>query len=249
MNSYVSGNRTPVSTVRISRRGSTCNAMWMSAALSAPNDDVSATAGRNVSTAQRMISSGVACSKRALSVLSVSGVSPFVSMRFRRPRGRNPPVLFQVREDRLEAVLFRLLSGIHHNFCFQWRLVRVRDAGEVLELAGQRLLVEPFDIPPGQLLDRALHVHFDELADLLTVVVANLAVGRDRRADGHDPVARQQLADIADALDVRVAVLLAEPQPLAEVREDLIAVENFHLEPPVAQLLGEMIRQRRLPGD
>jgi hypothetical protein len=48
----VSGNRNPVSTVRILSCGSTCTAMWRRTALSVPNEEVTTALGRKVSAAQ-----------------------------------------------------------------------------------------------------------------------------------------------------------------------------------------------------
>src|SRR5207302_7704035 len=45
----------------------------------------------------------------------------------------------------------------------------------------QRLLVEALHVAAGELRDRALHVHLDEVADVTPVLVADLAVRRDRR--------------------------------------------------------------------
>ena len=55
------------------------------------------------------------------------------------------------------------------------RLVGVGDAGEVLDLAAQRLLVEALDVAAGQLFDAALRVDLDEVADEGAVLVADLA--------------------------------------------------------------------------
>src|SRR5262249_6082772 len=84
--------------------------------------------------------------------------------------------------------------------------------------------------------------------DLLTHLVANRPIRRDRRRDGDDPVPRQQLRDKPDPPDVRVAVLLGEPEPLREVRPDLVTVENLDPEAGLAQALRDRQRQRGLPG-
>ena len=117
-----------------------------------------------------------------------------------------------------ERLLGRLRSGVDHELGVLGRLVRVVDAGEARDLAGQRLLVQALGVAVGgDLVDRGVHVDLDELADQLAAGVAGLPVRRDRAADRGDAVAREQVRDERDAQDVRVAVLLGEPEALRQV--------------------------------
>ena len=75
-------------------------------------------------------------------------------------------------------------------------------------------------------------------------LVADLAVGRDRGRDRDDAVAREQIADVADAADVGVAVFLGKAQALGEVGADFVAVEDFDAMTALAQFVGQQIGQR-----
>jgi hypothetical protein len=124
------------------------------------------------------------------------------------------------------------------------RLVGVRNAGEAFEFAGQRLLVQPLDVAPDQRFQRAIDVNLEEALVLPAHLVAHLAIGRDRRRDRDHSIAREQLADVPDAPDVGVAVLLGEPQPFGQVGAHLVAVEDLDPVPEPAQFLGGQSRQR-----
>src|SRR5207244_12749520 len=79
------------------------------------------------------------------------------------------------------------------------------------------------------LVDGRRDVHLDELRAVLlrprARLRAPLGVRRDRRHEHGRAVAREPRGDPADALDVRVAVLLREPEPLREVRANDVALE------------------------
>src|SRR6266481_4784994 len=75
-----------------------------------------------------------------------------------------------------------LAAGVDRQLGRQRRLVRSGDAGELLDLAGARLLVEAFHVALLTDLDRTLDVHLDE-------VIAHqrpdlIAVGAVRRDEG-----------------------------------------------------------------
>ena len=55
-----------------------------------------------------------------------------------------------------------------------------------------------------------------------------------------------QAGDVADAVDVRVAVLRAEAQALREVGPDLVAVEDRDVAAVLGQPLDEGVRDRAL---
>src|SRR5581483_3706092 len=96
-------------------------------------------------------------------------------------------------------------------------LVRVVDAREARDLARERLLVEAVHVAASALLERGRDEDLHERAELLDHrprPVPRLRVRRDRRCDHGRPVAGQPRGDPADPLDVRVPVLLREPEAL-----------------------------------
>ena len=130
------------------------------------------------------------------------------------------------------------------------RLVRVVDAGEALDLAGERLRVEAVHVAAGALVERGPDVDLDEGAVLLdqrACVSACLGVRRDRRDDDGTAVARDPRGDPAEPLDVRVAVLLREAEALREVRADRVAVQVLDDEAAPVHLGADVVRDRGLP--
>ena len=128
-------------------------------------------------------------------------------------------------------------------------LVRRRDAGEVLDLAGERGRVEPLRIAARALLERRRDVDLDERRVLLDEgarVAAHLLVRRDRRDDHDRAGAREPRSDPADARDVRVAVLLREAEALREMGADDVAVEVVDDEAAALELGLDVVRDRRL---
>ena len=108
------------------------------------------------------------------------------------------------------------------------RLVRVADAGELLDLAGERLGVEALHVAAGALLEGGRHVHLDEAADVVDHLAhqfAGLGVRADRSDDDRRAVAREELRDEADAKDVGVAVLPREPEALRQVGAHHIPIQ------------------------
>src|SRR5262245_61189931 len=89
----------------------------------------------------------------------------------------------------------------------------------------------------------------DEVLDPPADLVAQGPVGRDRRRDGHDVVAREQCRHEADAADVRVAVFLGEAEPLREVLTHLVAVEQLDSPATGPQPRTDQLRDRALSGD
>src|SRR5581483_9075801 len=143
--------------------------------------------------------------------------------------GSDVAARFEEGHDLLEALLDALLLRVDDDFGVQRFFVGVGDAGEVLDLAAEGLLIEALDVAPLQLLDAALGVDLDEVADESAVLVADIAVGRDRGRDDGDAVAGEEVGDEADAEDVGVAVLLAEAEAFAEVGADDVAVQDLDL--------------------
>src|SRR5438105_14002241 len=86
----------------------------------------------------------------------------------------------------------------------------------------------------------------DEMRRPAPNLVAHRAIRRDRRSDGHDPVAGQHRRDPSDAADVLVAVGLREPEPLRKVLAHLVAVEQLDLAAPRPQVVDHDVRDRAL---
>ena len=98
-------------------------------------------------------------------------------------------------------------------------LVRIRDAGEVLEAPVERLRVVALRIAPDALLERRRDVHLDErrlLRDHLACPPARVLVGRDRGDDHHGAGSRDSRGGRGDACDVRVTTLLVEAEIVRE---------------------------------
>ena len=126
-------------------------------------------------------------------------------------------------------------------------LVGVGDAGEALDLARARALVEALHVAPLALLDRGAHEHLDEaLAHPGARLVARSPVGRDRGDERDHAVAREQVGHEGDAAHVHVAVLAREAEAGAEVLAHVVAVQHLDPVAAVAQLAGGEPADRRL---
>ena len=128
-------------------------------------------------------------------------------------------------------------------------LVRRRDAGEVVDLAGERSRVEALRIAARALLERRRDVDLDErrvLLDERARVASHLLVRRDGGDDHDGAGAREPRGDPADARDVRVPVLLREAEALREVGADDVAVEVVDDEAAPLELRLDVVRDRRL---
>src|SRR5512132_1740758 len=166
-----------------------------------------------------------------------------------RLRRRDQLPLLEQREDRRGRLLRRLVLGVERELGVERRLVRIRDPGELLDLAPEGLLVEPLDVALRADLDRGLDEDLDEaVAHQLARLVAELAVGGDRGGDHRDAVAGEQVRDERDPADVGVAVLLGEPETLGEVLADHVAVEHLDPRAAVAQLGLHQVGDGRLAG-
>src|SRR5581483_953608 len=87
-----------------------------------------------------------------------------------------------------------------------------------------------------------------ELLDELARLLAGLPVRGDGGRDHGPSLAGQPRGDPADPLDVRVPVLLREPEPLGEVRADGVAVEVLDDEAAPVELRPDQVGDRRLAG-
>src|SRR5262249_21910302 len=128
--------------------------------------------------------------------------------------------------------------------------VGVVDTGEVLELAGPRLLVEPLRVALLARLNRRVHVDLDKRQAALDVqgthAVAVLAVGADEGGDRDDARVGEQLGDLADAADVLFAVLGRETQVLVQPVPDVVAVEHVSQMAPLYKGMLQSIGNRAL---
>src|SRR5918995_5691236 len=156
-----------------------------------------------------------------------------------RHLGARQTQLLELVEDDTRRLLRRMLLGVDPDLGVARLFVRVGDAGELLELAAEGLLVEPLDVAPRALLHGRRHVDLDEravLLDQLARVAASLLVRRDCGDEHCGAVAGQSRSDPADALDVRVAVLLREAEALREVRAHDVAVQGLDEEAAALEL-------------
>ena len=76
-----------------------------------------------------------------------------------------------------QGLVCRLARRVTNHLRVQRLLVGIAYAGEIGDLARERLPVQAFDVALGQGLDRATHVDLDEFRGLRSHLVANLAIG------------------------------------------------------------------------
>src|SRR5438067_10937845 len=91
--------------------------------------------------------------------------------------------LQQMIEQARGALLDRFYRAVNKEIGRERRFVRIRDASEVFDLAGERLLVKPFDIAFDEHRKRRTHEDFNKLGavafDRLTNIITRLPVRRD----------------------------------------------------------------------
>lgn len=126
-------------------------------------------------------------------------------------------------------------------------LVGAADAGELLDLAGARLLVQALGVALLGDGDGDVDVDLDEGDGVVAVgvgggvqVARELAVGaegRDEGGEGDGGGVGEELGDLADAPDVLVAVPLAEAQVLVQPEPHVVAVEAVGREAEVQKVL------------
>ena len=127
--------------------------------------------------------------------------------------------------DELRALLRRRAASVStHDLGLGWRLVRIVDAREALDLARERLRRRDPSRRAGRTrrpTPRRRPRRTCPYSSTSSRAFARVSlVRRDRRGDHRAALARQPRGDPADALDVRVAVLLREAEALREVRAD-----------------------------
>src|SRR4029077_5018863 len=157
--------------------------------------------------------------------------------------------LFEVLQDELRALFRLVLLRVDAHLGIARLLVRVVDTGEALDLTLECLLVETLDVAARALLDGRGDVHLDGGAPLLDEVprlLPRLLVRRDRRSDHCGAVSGQARGDPANSLDVRIAVLLREPEPLRQVRAHGVAVEVLDDRAAFLDCGADQVGDRRL---
>ena len=134
----------------------------------------------------------------------------------------------QAVDDQLGRVLGAGRGGVDADLGLLGRFVGAVDAGEVLELARARLLVEALHVARLGDRERGVDEDLDELA-LGQHRADHLALGAERADEGgeHDQAGvGHQLGDLADAADVLDPVGLGEAEVLVEPVADIVAVEQ-----------------------
>src|SRR4051812_16319463 len=165
-----------------------------------------------------------------------------------RERGADETLLDEVREYRLGVLLGRARDCVQRKLRVVRRLVRVVDAREVLYLPLARLPVHALHVARLAHVERRVDEDFDEAvaADQRAALVARRAVRADGRAKNGAAVPRDLRRDEAYAAYVRVAVFLAEAQPLREVRAYHVAVKHRDSPAVLQELDRENLGGRRL---
>src|SRR4029453_13067895 len=144
-----------------------------------------------------------------------------------------------------------MLLGVDAHVGVARLLVRVVDAGEPLDLAPEGLLVQTLDVASRTLLDRGRHEDLHErspLLDELTRLLPRLFVRRDCCCDDRRAVPCQARGNPADPLDVRITVILREPETFREMRADCVAVEILDDRAALFDRRTDEVRDRRLAG-
>ena len=162
----------------------------------------------------------------------------------RRPSFTRWATTVRALSSGVHSVVVRTISG------FSRALVGIVDAREPPDLAAAGLGVHALRVPP--LADLEGRVDVDQDETVVTDHGAALVAGRLVRAHGgadHRAVMTDDLrGDEADAADIGVAVLLAEPEALGQVRADDVAVQQGDGPPPLQQHDHQGFRDRGLAG-
>ena len=122
-------------------------------------------------------------------------------------------------------------GGLDPDLGVDGRLVGIRHAGELGDLAGARLRVEPFTSRASQSSSVVATWTSTKLSIQPRTSSRTLAVRGDRGRHRDHAVAGEQRGDESDPEDVGVAVLLREAEALREVLAHFVAVEQLDLAP------------------
>src|SRR5688500_13764450 len=181
--------------------------------------------------------------------MPLSARAPVVLRFLRLPRPEVPEEL-ELLYDPAGALIRRLLIGLEDEIGGVGRLVRVRDAGELLYLPGESLLVEALDVPLRAHLQRSIDEDLDEVYDPAPHLVPRLLVRRDGADDHTHPVAREQVRHKADPEHVDVAIIPGESEAFGQVGPHDVPVQDLHVPLPLAQFVLDYLGYGRLarPG-
>ena len=159
-------------------------------------------------------------------------------------------MLAQVRNDQFGGVLRRIGDRVDPDLGVFRRLVGRIDAGEVLEVAAPRLLVEALGVPLLGHAERRVHEHLAELVLLhqLARQPPFRAERRDERHQHDQAGIHHQPRDLGDAADVLDAVGFGEAQVLVETVPHVVAIEQIRVPAQRVQLLLDDVGDRRLAG-
>src|SRR5258706_6390151 len=127
--------------------------------------------------------------------------------------------LDQPAEHQARVLLHRVLHGVEGEVRVYRRLVRIVDAGHLLQLAPPRLRIDPFRVALLADAERGVDPHLDEALRPHHVpdFVPGRAIGAHRGAEHDTSVSHDLGGPEAYPPDVHVAVLLAEAEALREV--------------------------------
>src|SRR6185312_7047104 len=148
--------------------------------------------------------------------------------------------------DFLDAFLNGFAIRIDNHARIERRLVRIGNAGEVIDLARERALVKALGITARQDFNGALDIDFQKSFDRRARLIAGAAIWGDCGDNNGHTVARQQSGNEADPADVGVAVIAAETESLRKMLADDVAIEQLHARPALTQPGNEAFGQRRL---
>src|SRR5262245_24804321 len=84
------------------------------------------------------------------------------------------PQLYELRHDLADALVYGFLRAVDRDIGALGRFVRIAHTREILELSGERLLVQALDVALGEHVDGAMHVDLDEPGAALRDVLADL---------------------------------------------------------------------------
>src|SRR5919112_317232 len=152
-------------------------------------------------------------------------------------RGPEVPEELELLYDLPGALLGRLFVCLEDEVWGDGRLIGVRDAGELVYLPCESLLVEALHVALGCNLEGYVHEDLDEVYDPAPHLVAGLLVRRDRRDYHRDAVAGEQIGHEAYAQHVYVAVVPGEAQAFGQIGAHDISVEDLYPEAPLFELV------------
>ena len=156
---------------------------------------------------------------------------------------------FKLLDDPIRQSLGRFLSGIESELRRLGRFIWLIDTGEVLDLAGQRSLVQALRIAGDNRFQRRLNEDLQELA-FRRSVTSQPSFGsewRDERAEHDEAGVCHQPRHFADAPNVLDPIGGGEAQILVEAVTNVVAVEQRGVHAPRVKLGLNQIGDCRLP--